>query len=149
LTGEPRELGAIRCYDDLHAILRNRCEQLELSCEALDDRAGLQSGYAGKLLAPAPIKRASFDLLGLILPALGLRLIAIADDAMLARFCAAIRHRAGNKRSAAVLVRFSRRYMQRIGRKGGRNSRKNMTKAKARALGRRAGKASAMARANH
>jgi hypothetical protein len=48
-------LAMVSNYCDLIVALRARCEELRISREALDHISGLQSGYAGKLLAmPRP-----------------------------------------------------------------------------------------------
>jgi hypothetical protein len=48
-------LGEVWSYEDLHRIMRARANDLNLSREAIDAIAGLQSGYAAKLLSPRPI----------------------------------------------------------------------------------------------
>jgi hypothetical protein len=142
LPAGTRILGSIADYSDLTEIMRSRALELELTREALDARSGVQSGYSGKILAPRPIRRASFDMLSYLLPALGIKLVAVAAD---------VPHgdRSPGRHSATVLIKFSHRHFQRIGRIGGHNSRKNLSKTKARALARKAGKASAMARLRH
>jgi hypothetical protein len=125
-----RVLGEIRNYDDLHALLRKRCEELELSCETLDARSGLQSGYSGKLLAPKPIRHLSFFTLGLVLPAVGARLILVEDTDALARWKPAIRAHTGARRAMLAVSRkngrhakkpnlISIRFMRRIAKLGG------------------------------
>jgi hypothetical protein len=82
-------LAMVSNYCDLIVALRARCEELRISREALDHISGLQSGYAGKLLAmPRPqtsmrvLGRTSFDLM---LPALGLKLAVLEDEAAMRR----------------------------------------------------------------
>ena len=76
----PRVLAEVRDYDGLHAALRARADQLEVSRLCIDDLTGLQSGYTAKLLAPVPIKRIGLQSLGPLLTVLGLRLL-VAEDA--------------------------------------------------------------------
>jgi hypothetical protein len=45
----------------------------------LDARAGLADGHAGKLLGPAQVKRLGMISLGLVLQALGVKLIMVED----------------------------------------------------------------------
>jgi hypothetical protein len=102
----------------LHQILRDRATELRAE----------------------PGNGASFFTLGLILPALGIRLLAVADDQALERFQKQPRYRAGMaganaKQSVALL--FSRRHFARIGRIGGQRTRQYLRKAKARALARK------------
>jgi hypothetical protein len=134
-AGGERVLGEVHDYSDLTDIMRARSTELELSREALDARAGTQPGYSSKLLCPRPMRRASFDTLSYLLPALGIKLIAVADES--------VRHgdRAPGRHAATVHFVFSARHMKQIQRKGGANSRKNLSKAKARALARRAARA--------
>lgn len=72
-------LGEIRSYDDLHALVRQRAEDLKISRNLLDEVAGFQVGYSGKLLAPKPLKRFGLMSLGSILGALGMKLLAVED----------------------------------------------------------------------
>jgi hypothetical protein len=66
-------------YDSLHTALRNRREQLDISCEVVDRAAGLTRAHSSKLLAPQPIKRANWETLSFLLPALGVRLALLED----------------------------------------------------------------------
>ena len=82
-------LATVTNYVDLIVALRARCDALRISREALDHISGLQSGYAGKLLAmPRPqtsmrvLGRTSFDLM---LPALGVKLVMVEDEAAMPR----------------------------------------------------------------
>jgi hypothetical protein len=141
--GEPRVLGQVESYAAVHELLRTRADELGLSREVIDELAGLQSGYAGKVLAPVPIRRASLETLLLMFSALGLRLVVVEDRAALERLRdrAQPRSRVGGAslmHSGAVQFKFSHRHFRRIGRKGGRNSRKGMGPEEASRLGRRA-----------
>ncbi len=44
-----RELATVNDYDSLRSVLRDRIAELRISYENLDDVAGFQSNYAGKL----------------------------------------------------------------------------------------------------
>lgn len=78
-------IGAVKSYGELQEALRERAEHLHVSRQALDDIAGLQSGYCAKLLAPVPVKKMGRMSLGAILGAMGLRLVLVEDHAALAR----------------------------------------------------------------
>lgn len=71
----------IRTLEELIAAFRSRREELHLTQMALDDIAGLQDGYCGKIEA-GPIRGRSFGevSLPLILDALGVRIILVPRD---------------------------------------------------------------------
>lgn len=139
----PRILGDVNKYSDLHEIMRARADELGLTREHIDELAGLHSGYAAKLLSPKPIKKLGDLLLGLMMPGLGMRLVAIEDLDALERITrrGLRREFATDMHAGTVHIQFSRKFMRKIQRKGGANSRKYLTKRKASALGRRAAKA--------
>lgn len=82
---QSRQLATVRDYDGLHAALRNRASELQVTREAIDAVSGLQDGYAAKLLAPVPIRMANKESLGPLLAALGLVLIVAEDAETLAK----------------------------------------------------------------
>lgn len=78
-------LATIRTYEEFHAALRARADELGVSRETIDELGCLTDGHASKLLAPNPIKiigRVSF---GPMLQALGLMLLIVEDPEALAR----------------------------------------------------------------
>jgi hypothetical protein len=75
----PRALAVVRTYDDLHAALRARSAEREMTRAELDRRAGFTDGHAGKILAPRKTKRLGQTSWPLMLGALGLVLI-IAEE---------------------------------------------------------------------
>lgn len=72
-------------YAGLVAALRARKDELGISDATLDDLAGFQSGYTGKLLGPAQSKKLGGMSLGVMLDALGLTLRMESDAGKLAR----------------------------------------------------------------
>jgi hypothetical protein len=82
---DPRRIAIVRSYDELHAVLRSRADELAVTRETIDAVAGLPSGYAGKVLAPTPIRALGRISMGLVLGALGLVLIVAEDTDTLAR----------------------------------------------------------------
>lgn len=72
----------IRNYPQLTATFRARADVLELTREAIDMGAPLQPGYAGKLLAPEPIKGVGQRTLGPLLGVLRMALVAVPEDDM-------------------------------------------------------------------
>lgn len=133
-------LGVVRCYADLHAIMRARAVDIELSRENIDDIAGLQDGYASKVLAPSPSKKLGPATFTILLPALCIKLVAVSDEEALAKMRAGSRmqKRSAQHAAHATVVTLSNRHFRTIGRKGGARSRSRMTPRQASALGRRA-----------
>jgi hypothetical protein len=76
----------VKSYDDLHHALRARAETLDLSRETIDAISGVSQGYSSRLLSDPPTKRLSFDLVGIFLSALGLRLQLVEDPDAFERF---------------------------------------------------------------
>jgi hypothetical protein len=61
--------------------IRARQDELDLSCETIDELAGLPARYTAKLLAPVPLRGISHMSLTAILGALGIGLIVVEDVA--------------------------------------------------------------------
>jgi hypothetical protein len=80
-----KPLATARTYDELILGLRKRADELKISRETIDAISGLQSGYAGKLLAPVPIRTLSRVSLGAMLGSLGLKIILVEDAETLAK----------------------------------------------------------------
>jgi hypothetical protein len=134
-------LGEVKGYECLHEIMRLRAEALAMTRESIDELAGLQPGYAAKVLAPRPIKRMGSLSMGLMLPALGMKLVAIVDEEALERLrrFGPKRHAGAASHAGTVRYQISRRELRKRQRKGGHNSRKYLPKSKVRALARKAG----------
>jgi len=75
----------IRDMAGLVEALRQRRDALDISHETIDEISGLQSGYAGKLLAPRAPRNLSYNSLGLILGALGVGLQVVEDQEQIAK----------------------------------------------------------------
>jgi hypothetical protein len=76
---QPRHFGVARSYDDLHAIIRARADELQTTRESIDEVAGLQAGYSGKLLGNSKAKKIGPVSMGPLLAVLGLALAVIED----------------------------------------------------------------------
>ncbi len=61
--------------------IRVRQDELDLSCETIDEIAGLPARYTAKLLAPIPMRGISHMSLTAILGALGIGLVVVEDVA--------------------------------------------------------------------
>src|SRR5215469_15439449 len=80
-----RELATVTDYDTLIAALRARADELNVARLVIDETAGLQSGYTGKLLGAAQIKTIGRISMGPLLGALGLALVVVEDPEAAAR----------------------------------------------------------------
>jgi hypothetical protein len=69
----------IRSMEELLEALRARRDELQITHETIDDVAGWPSGYAGKLLAPSPIKNLGWMSFGLALDSMGVALVMIEN----------------------------------------------------------------------
>jgi len=72
-------LAIVRTYAELHAVLRQRAADMKASRNAIDEVAGLTSGYASKLLAPMPMKTLGRTTFALMLQTLGLAIVVVDD----------------------------------------------------------------------
>jgi hypothetical protein len=80
-----RALAVARDYDELLAAIRARRDALKVPHLVIDDVAGLQTGYASKLLADPPIRNLGAVTLGPLLGTLGLAIALVHDGAALAK----------------------------------------------------------------
>ena len=78
-----RTLAEVTDYDSLMEAFRARTRELKVTMETIDEVTGLQAGYAGKLLAPVPMRAIGRVSLGPLLTCLGLRLVVVEDLAAL------------------------------------------------------------------
>jgi hypothetical protein len=87
--GKP--LAVARDYDELLAALRTRVEELRISRAGLDEAMKtLPDGYAGKILAPFPVRSLGRVSLGPIIQALGLAIVLVEDEKALEKMRAFI-----------------------------------------------------------
>lgn len=70
----------VRDYDQLVFAIRARMQSLGATNQSVDETAGLQSGYIGKILGPAQVKKFGAVSLGPTLGALGLKLVVTTDE---------------------------------------------------------------------
>jgi hypothetical protein len=75
----------IRSMAELVNALRARRDELDISHETIDAIAGLQSGYASKLLAPRAPRNIGYMSLGDIMGALGIGLKVVEDSEQIQR----------------------------------------------------------------
>jgi hypothetical protein len=80
-----RQIAVVGDYSGLIAALRDRCEALNVSNAMLDEVAGLPSGYVGHVLGVRPSRQLGRLSLGLVLGALGVKLIVAEDPEVLER----------------------------------------------------------------
>lgn len=123
-------LAIVRDYSELHAALRARAEQLNVSRETIDNVAGFQQGYASKLLAGKPITIIGKWSFGTILAALGVKLILVEDPDAMAR----IKDRLVPRANSFVRkgVTYTPKDFKKWGAEGGKNGGLGKTKLSAR-----------------
>jgi hypothetical protein len=80
-----RNLGVVRNYSELHAALRRRADELNVSRATLDSVAGLADGHSSKILGPGQVKKLGHVSLGALLGGLGLKIVLVEDEAALRR----------------------------------------------------------------
>jgi hypothetical protein len=80
-----KRLATIYDYQGLIGALRVRAEALDVAGLVLDEISGLPTGYVNKLLAPIPMKYLGRISMGLLLGALGCKLVLIEDADAMAR----------------------------------------------------------------
>lgn len=112
-------------YEGLQRAMRVRAEELNISRETLGEISGLHSGHAGKMLADPPSKNMGIVSMGLLLQALGLRLLIVEDPEQMRRLANQMTQRAGGKgwkkailngaENGTVTLKFSRRHMRKLG----------------------------------
>jgi hypothetical protein len=93
-----RRIAVVSDYAELVSCLRARAEALNISNETLDGVTGLTSGYAGKLLSRRFRRTLGRVSLGVLLAALGLRLVVEEDPAALDRVRDRLTQRKANGR---------------------------------------------------
>jgi hypothetical protein len=79
-TAAPNVIGEARNYDELLDLLKLRRDQLDVSLEVVDAVAGLAQRYAAKLMSPTKIRTLGSVSMGLVLGALGLKLLVAIDQ---------------------------------------------------------------------
>jgi hypothetical protein len=106
-------------YQSLLAALRECRERRDLSCERLDEIAGLPKGLSSKVLSPNSERKITLQNLTWILAGLGVR-CQLVDDADLLRQINGrlVARNPGVVRNGAVHIVLSRRFFSKIGRKG-------------------------------
>lgn len=80
-----RLIGFANDYDGVVSLFRERATELGLTMAFIDEIAGFQTGYAGKLLGPAQVKALGRMSLGVMLEVLGLKIAVVEDADTLAR----------------------------------------------------------------
>ncbi len=78
--------GLARCPDDLVKLFRARKDELMLSGLTVDEIAGNQSGYTGKLLGQSRTKAISMAMLFTLSGALGLAVAVVEDPEAIRRY---------------------------------------------------------------
>lgn len=85
---ERRQLAFVKDYDGLIEALKRRACELDLTNQTIDELAGLQSGYTGKLFGPRQGRSLGGVSFGLMLQTLGVGVVLVEDPEALARIAA-------------------------------------------------------------
>jgi hypothetical protein len=93
-----RQLGIARSYDDLHRILRERWDALNVPADVLDQIAGTCDRFLVKVLGPGKTKSLGRISLTGALGALAVQLIVVEDEAQLRRIQSRLTRRRWGKR---------------------------------------------------
>ena len=82
---QDRVIGIARSHDELLGAIKVRVAELDVSYETIDQVGGLPERYVNKLFAPVPLKGLGRVSMGLLLGALGLKLLVVEDAEAYAR----------------------------------------------------------------
>jgi hypothetical protein len=82
---QPRQLAEIYEYSQLLHALRVRRDELQISHTTIDDVGGFSPGYASKVLSDPPMRGLGPVSFGLILGALGMKILLVEDYEALLR----------------------------------------------------------------
>lgn len=88
-------------YDAFVDAIRERVDEMGMTRLELDHQAGMQEGYAGKLLGPGHVKVFGMRSLGDTLGAIGCKLLLVEDADQTAKMRARIKPRQRPVRQAA------------------------------------------------
>jgi hypothetical protein len=70
----------VSSYDEFLNALAVRVDDLRVTRDALNERAGLAEGYVGKIFGPRPARRMGALSLWAILEALGLKIVLVENN---------------------------------------------------------------------
>jgi hypothetical protein len=164
-------IAEVRGYEDVHHAMRCAAVGLEISRKAIDELAGCPDGYSGTLLADRPKKKIGWNLLGGLLPTLGLKLLIVRDHDAIEQLkhrrpkrhsdkasnaaplgpspwerAGELRRQQCRKAGKASMRRLSRPERRELARQGGKARAEALTDRRRSEIGRAAGLASAAAR---
>lgn len=135
-------------YEGLQRAMRVRKETLKLSNATLDAIAGTHDGHAGKMLADPASKNMGVVTIGLLLQALGLKLLVVEDAGQMRRLATQMVERAENQvrvrtadAHAEIIIKLSRGYMKKLSKKAARGRMLKIPRWKRQQLARRAARA--------
>lgn len=126
MSQSPRILGTVSHYAQLLDLIRTRVAELEITHETLDHVAGLQPGYASKLLCEPPMRRMGPLTLFLVLDALGMSIMITTDPVSFDRVRSRLTKRRTPRRrllssgkQGPVIIYLERDFLRQIASKGG------------------------------
>lgn len=120
-------IATVNDYDGLIAALRDRAAAIGYTNDTLDAVTGLPAGYIGKLLGPGLVKKLGPLSFGVLMQALGLRVVLVEDPETMAKVgkLGLIRERGPvtpNRISMAALERYIPVLSREFARRGGKAS---------------------------
>lgn len=123
---QPHILGTAQNYTQYLKLVRARVAELGITHETLDAVAGLQSGYASKILCDPPMKNMGPFTMFMVMEALGMQVALLHDgeayDRVKSRLVRRLRPRQLNgAKHTAITISLGPDFLRQIGRKGGRN----------------------------
>lgn len=136
----------VRSVDDVLRLVNERAEMLGLRREDIDNRAGLASGHAGKMLSVPPQKRPTLSTVFLLVGAVGCGVALVEDESALRAAKREAKNRKINRakalqwRNSKALSMMHELAKQR-GKMGGNAAAANMTPAQRSRRAKRAAKA--------
>lgn len=122
MSDEARQLGTVFDYPSMMSVMRARANELHINRghEDTADLSGLPDKYLAKLLGPRPVRRIGMKTMGAVMGVLQMKFIAVVDEEAVKLYGKRTRARDDRRDSSGtVLLEFSRRHMQKIGRRGG------------------------------
>lgn len=144
MSGEARTIAVARHYAELVAACRKRVAELDITHAELDHLAGLQDGYASKLLCEPPMKRMGPLTMFLVFEALGMQVAFQDDSAALDRIKTRLvrrmfpRRMPGRSVHDPMIIVLQPDLLAKARRRGGENSRKYMGRRQAKRIAKQA-----------
>lgn len=137
-------LGAFNDFSGFQLLLRERREELKISFVTLNANMLTEEGHAEKMLADPPAKNMGITSFGKLMKNLGVKGLLLVDETQMRKIADQLVLREERAvrvpnavRHGPIILRFTRRYMQKLGRLSG-EARKRIPNWKRKAMARHA-----------